>query len=448
MRLATYDVDLFLTRKRERKAKKKRIRIDRAIIAAAHASDFHRRRAVVFGASSRIAKMLSDCAVRDVAMPQTSLYLKVPDDFSMQTSPGEVIDFISSFARTHVTRSISDVYVDFSPMKSQDLGAHALLDLLVEEMKLQAAFQNTRIRWRGRFPTGLQEKRFIRSMGIIRVLDIRHHFLPIRDASAIIRFERRCRHYMRELKAPNPSNKTQQANAAQRFAEHVNRCLAKEGHELTPTARARLCDFVVEIIDNAENHAGMVDWTIQGYIDMASEQPHCEIVIFNFGKSIAETLGAVAPDSYTWNQISKYLEIHSKAGWLSPKWRREDLLTLIALQGSVSSLNDSIDATRGQGTADLIEFFQGMHDERLLDGSKPAHMYIVSGSTKVVIDGRYRMERDASSHRTIAFNKENDLRKPPDPTSVMPLKGPPLPGTIIGIKFLVHSESLQTAVES
>lgn len=94
-------------------------------------------------------------------------------------------------------------------------------------------------------------------------------------------------------------------------------------------------------------------------------------------------------------------------------WRTEDLLTLIALQSSVSSLNQSIASTRGQGTADLIEFFQKMHDERKLDAGKTAHMYIVSGSTKVLIDGRYRIHRDDSNRRTIAFNEGNDLRKPP-----------------------------------
>lgn len=183
-------------------------------------------------------------------------------------------------------------------------------------MKRQATFHRKHLRWRGRYPKGQEERRFLRSMGIIRTLDLKHHFLSAHDASMIIRFERRRRHYYGAgIRFNDPLDKSQQSNAAQRFAEHVNRCLRKEGRELTPLARMHLCDFVVEIIDNAENHAGMIDWTIQGYIDLASDQPHCEIVIFNFGKSISESLGAVRRDGYTWRQISEYLELHSKSGW-------------------------------------------------------------------------------------------------------------------------------------
>ena len=135
------------------------------------------------------------------------------------------------------------------------------------------------------------------AMGIIRKLGIASHYLPYADAQKIHLFERRCRHEIRALR-PKADIKTDQANATERFANHVNNCLAKEGLTLTPTARSQLCTYVAEIIDNAENHAGMVDWTIQGYIDTGLEHPECEIVIFSFGKSIAETLEALPFNSY------------------------------------------------------------------------------------------------------------------------------------------------------
>jgi hypothetical protein len=43
---------------------------------------------------------------------------------------------------------------------------------------------------------------------------------------------------------------------------------------------------------------GKTDWTIQGYIDNSLEIPVCEIAIFNFGKSIAETLKALPSTAY------------------------------------------------------------------------------------------------------------------------------------------------------
>ena len=358
MRLDRKKVGLFLTLKRERKALKRRGNDFWRRFAKARAAKFSLEKAVVFGAGSVISRMFSDCAAQDIYMPQTSLVLRIPKTFSMLESPGEAIGLVASLARTHQNRSISDVFVDFSQVKIQDLGAHALLDKLVDEMVLQASFQNTRIAWKGTFPQDAAQRRFIKAMGILRQLGITHRYLDYDDAKKVHLFERRCRHHLRQLKPVNPEDKSEQSNAAERFANHVNRCLATEGRQLTLDGRSRLCSYVVEVIDNAENHAGgIVDWTIQGYVDMAMEQPQCEIVIFNFGKSISETLDELPADSYTMLQIKNYFDLHGEGGWFSPSWRREDLLTLMALQGSVSRNNSSDDTTRGQGTADLIDFF-------------------------------------------------------------------------------------------
>ncbi len=123
-------------------------------------------------------------------------------------------------------------------------------------------------------------------------------------------------------------------------------------------------------------------------------------------------------------------------------------MTLIALQGYVSSKNTSDDMDRGQGMADLIEFFQGMNKERHLEGRGSATMYIVSGSTKVVFDGRYEISSDDDGPRVIAFNDENDLNFAPDPKSVMPLKKAFFPGTMIGIKFPVQPSDMQPSEDS
>ena len=443
MRRLRGGVDLFFTRKRALKSKKKQAKVRLRRLSRVRAEIHHRAKAVSFGPSSVISNMFSECAKSDIFMPQTSLYLSIPSTFSMLEAPEEAISLVTAFARTHQNRSISDVFVDFAKVKSQDLGAHALLDKLVDEIVLQTSFQNTKMGWKGNFPSDPAQRRFIKAMGILRQLGITHRYLDYDDAKKVYLFERRCRHHLRQLKPVNPEDKSAQGNAAERFANHVNRCLAREGRQLTLEGRGRLCDYVVEIIDNAENHAGMVDWTIQGYVDMAMEQPQCEIVIFNFGKSIAMTLEEMSSDSYTMLQIQKYLDLHGEGGWFGPHWRREDLLTLMALQGSVSRKNSSLDTTRGEGTADLIEFFQQMNDERSIEGLKKATMYIVSGGTRVLFDPKYRISVHNNSPRTIAFNAENDLRKPPDPSCVMPLHGSTLPGTMIGIKFEVQGTILQ-----
>ncbi len=387
--------------------------------------------------------MLAKHAKYELKLPQTSLRLQVPADFSLLRNPAEVIGFINAFARVHRDKVLSDVYVDFSKVTSHDLGAHALLCKLVEEIDLQAKFKIAHVGWKGNYPRDPAITRLIRSMGIIRKLGIVSHYLPYADAQKIHLFERRCRHEIRALKL-RPDEKSDQNNATARFADHVNRCLARENRQLTDTARSQLCTYVAEIIDNAERHAGMVDWTIQGYIDTALPQPECEIVIFNFGKSIAETLEELPSDSYTVSQqVTPYINAHVKRALFGKEWRRTDLVTLIALQGSVSSKNATDCADGGQGTADLIEFFQGMNHERNLEKYGEATMYIVSGETKVVFDGRYKIRTGGNGPRVIAFNSANDLNDAPDPQSVMPLQGAFFPGTIIGIKFPVRPSDMQ-----
>jgi hypothetical protein len=407
--LAKVDVALYLTRKREGKALRKRTLAEIQRRARARAKTYRETKNVVFGGHSVIARMLGATANQELHLPQTSLDLVVPKTFSMLEEPEEVLGLVSSFARTHQNRSISDVYVDFEKVVVQDLGAHALLDKLVDEIAAQVTFQQGRMSWKGNFPVDAAQKRFIKAMGIIRQLGLTKKYLDPVEAHSIHRFERRCRHYVRDMKPVNPQSKSPQGNAAERFIDHVNKCLVREGRELTPEGRLKLCDYVVEVIDNAENHAGMVDWTIQGYVDMAMNEPVCEIVIFNFGKSISESLDTLSAESYTMQtQVQPYLDLHNQNGWFSHHWRREDLLTLIALQGSVSSKNKSASDTRGQGTADLIESFQAMNEERNADAGA-ASMYIISGGTRILFDPKYRLVRGEDGSRRIAFNQENNL---------------------------------------
>lgn len=443
MRLDKFGVKQFLTQKREKKACKKRNRRRIRQLSRKRALIHKSVKAGFFGTTSTIARMLSSRATSELYLPQTSLFLDVPKNFSMLAAPEDTISFICSFAATHLHHRLSDVFVNFEKVVNQDLGAHALLDTLVDEIVAQTSFQNARMGWKGNFPKDSALRRFIQAMGIIRQLRLTHKYLKQTEAQKIHLFERRCRHYVRGMKPVNPEDKSAQANAAERFIHHVNSCLAKEGRTLTELGRLQLCNYVAEVIDNAENHAGIVDWTIQGYVDMAMDEPQCEIVIFNFGKSISMTLDEMPSHSYTMDQIQKYLDLHGRNGWLGSKWRREDLLTLIALQGSVSSKNETKCSTRGQGTADLIEFFQQLNDERLIAKCQPASMYIISGGTRVLFDPKYRLIRGEDGRRVIAFNDQNDLNLPPDVSCVMPLKRScHLPGTMIGIKFTIQSDIL------
>jgi hypothetical protein len=225
------------------------------------------------------------------------------------------------------------------------------------------------------------------------------------------------------------------AQVLKEFVDYIDECLVEHGFKLRPEERARLLIYAGEILDNAEEHAGMREWSIVGYVDTDSEDHLCEIAIFNFGRSFAETFSSLSQNSYAYKEVAPYLDQHRRKGFFNTGWREEDLLTLVALQGHVSSKNTSSSTTRGQGTVDIIKFFQKVHLECVGTAGPCAEMAILSGKTHILFDGTYQMAPDASGRNVIAFNAQNDLSSKPDPKYVRNLGGDGFPGTVISIRF-------------
>ena len=217
-------------------------------------------------------------------------------------------------------------------------------------------------------------------------------------------------------------------------------CLKRVKRRLKPAGRMNLANYVAEILNNAEEHAGLVDWTIQGYLDTSLVVPICEIALFNFGRSFADTFRDLPRDSYTWTQIGRYIEIHRTARLFRRNWQEEDLLTVVALQPHVSSKNTIETDTRGHGTVELIDFFQRVHQECTKQNAG-AEMGIVSGSTYIRFDGRYKLQDGGEGRRVIAFNADNSLMQQPDPKYVRSLGQVRFPDTIISIRFPLTAQS-------
>ena len=356
----------------------------------------------------------------------------LPKAFSMIDSPDRTIATLANFAKAMRSSRLGSVFIDFGALEQYDLGANGLLDILVDELITEDRRTGRTIRWRGNFPADPAHERFVRAMGVIKRLKVEHEAPSREDKARLVLFENRCKHYIRELR-PHQADKKSRVTAE--FADHINRCLATTNRELTPQARGRMCAYVGEILDNAEQHSHMLDWAIQGYLDTMLDTPMCEVVIFNFGRTIAETFEALPPTSFTRLQVQKYIDLHSRRKLFSAGWRKEDLYTLIALQGNVSSKNLTATDTRGNGTVDLIDFFQKVHAECSGQDSHEARMVIVSGSTCVLFDGKYTMKPNSDGIKVIAFNNDNNLEERPDRDYVRKLDGVVFPGTLIGLKF-------------
>jgi hypothetical protein len=399
-----------------------------------------------FGTQSKILLMLGDgCPpASKVDARKGRVRFEAPEDFSMMDNPIGTITALGEFAIKLTMQRVRSVRIDLSRVKSYDLAANALLDVLVEEVTVKARQTRRKISWSGSYPADVEQRRLVRSLGVIKFLEVSHEYTSSDEASFVEAFHARSKHYIRATRANETDKKSR---VTQKFADHINKCLGRIGRVLQPGSRKKLCDYVSEILDNAEEHAGMFDWTIQGYLDTSSPDPICEIAILNFGRSIAKSIIELPGDHYTRNKVQPYLDAHSRNHFFSNGWHVDDLCTLIALQGSVSSKNLSDDDTRGNGTVDLITFFQKVSNEcRDQAGSSGgARMTLISGSTAILFDGRYEMTKRGNGPGIIAFNEQNDLLVKPDPTCVMHLTGVPFPGTVLSIKFPLSSAGSTSA---
>lgn len=428
------DVDRFFTEMRARKLEKE----NKNQWKARELSKLRKReRQKNFGKSSKIISMLGKSYTGKFYKERDLLRLVVPETFSIIESPETVIGTIGQFAKSIREQRPRNIYLEQNALKIYDLAANGLLDVVAVELEKETKQSRRKTRWRGGFPDDSNVKRFIKALGITKHLGLDDRY-PVDDAIKPLRvFDRRNRHYYGGLRPEKADFKTK---VVVDFADHINSCLGSNNLELTNEALHKLCSYTSEIIDNAEEHAGMLDWSIQGYLDTNTEVPFCEIAIFNFGETISESLSKLPKESYTWLQISPYLHQHKKKSLFGPSWSETDLLTVIALQGGVSRDNTSVESTRGNGTIDLIEFFQLVHKECMAGEhvSVGAKMAILSGSTHILFDGTYQLIEEIVGEKAIkriTFNTENSLETLPDPKYVRRLKGIHFPGTIISIRF-------------
>lgn len=370
------------------------------------------------------------------------LTVDVPEVFSLIDNPDESLRFVKSFAADIREKHPKGVRFNHARMNHADLAAECLLDAVATEMTREyASAGRPQPKHEGSYPRNPELVRFLKAIGIVKNLNVTHEFLRPSESSSLRVFHRRKRGGSARVRADTLDYK---GAVLVDFVRHVNSCLTANGRQLTPRAVQRLLHYTGEILDNAEQHSGSDDWSIAGYLDNAKPGHKCEIAIYNFGKTIADTLDELPRDSYTWREIGPYVDEHSRRSLFAKQWTRENLLTLVALQGHVSRKTTGPTDNRGQGTVDLIEFFQAVHRECVKAGER-AQMVIASGGTHVRFDGTHAMQPDQRGRKVIAFNEANSLAEKPDPQYVTNLAAR-FPGTLISIRFPLQESQTEKRV--
>ncbi|WP_159097457.1 hypothetical protein [Stenotrophomonas sp. SAU14A_NAIMI4_5] len=356
----------------------------------------------------------------------------VPRSFSVHHNPRDTLLSIFRIAKyARQNKGSLRVNIDLSRVTEMDLAADSLLAIVLKEIKNES-FGLRKVSIRGSFPRQQELQREMEEVGTVKVLmsDRGKDNVEFSLKGDVKVF----RHRQASLEPTRTIDASDSVEAVtEKFSDHVNNCLNTINKELTANGRRNLCDYVGELLTNAQDHAGMTDWTIVGYLDVATKL--FKVVVVNFGSSIEETFTALE-DGYTRDQVYGYVQRHKDAAFRKYRMREGALYTVAALQGKVSSKNFDESGTRGQGTIAMMEFFQRISDACSDEGTGDPEMVLVSGDTHIRFHRKYKMKKDeATGREIIAFNKENSTSELPDGELVRTMVGASFPGTLISINF-------------
>lgn len=380
------------------------------------------------------------------------LTLNVPRRFSLIDNPEETLFFIANVAfvsKLISGKKLKGVEFNHTDVGVHDLGAEILLGVAALELQTIAELRRVNLTLSGKYPAHTRKARLIRKMGVVKKLRIASA-IDTSELKDIKIFDEKG---SKELHV-EPGAKDAKNRIVTKFVDHINDCLLATERVLTESAKGDLVNFLGEIVGNAEDHSGAKSWHICGYLDDCDElQPDeirfCEIVIYNFGKSFADTFVELPADSYAVSLVKPYLDHHSARRLFSKQWAKTDLLTLAALQSNISCKNIDENSDRGQGTVDLIEFFQKVARECVTERSKEAKMVLITGSTHITFDEKYQIQKDEFGREIIAFNESNDLNEVPDRNYVSHLSQVRFPGALIAIRFpLKYKDTEKVKTES
>ena len=351
-----------------------------------------------------------------------------PKEFSFIDGPEKALECLEQFSRAALSGA-KTVSIHQRDCEQIDLCAAAVLNSLALE-----ASQRLRLTLQGSYPSAREPQEIVRAAGLPKFLG-----LPVPEPEGFLTFKlvrgRRTR-----AAADTASEKE---ISTQRLTEYVNLCLARYDHKLSPEGTDRFGRLLGELLANAEDHSGRGEWWIAGYLRHPKSAPFgdCHITIFNFGKTLAESLQELPLTSLLRKQIMALVEEHTKRKFFAVRaWTEENLWTLYALQEGVSRYNDQAEhlGHRGFGTTEMIRMFQLLGQSRT--ATVQPVMCVVSGHTHIRFDNSVRLDLQPTGtgqqRRVIAFNAENDLRRPPERHYVHNLDHF-FPGTLISLRFFL-----------
>ncbi|MCK4258023.1 MAG: hypothetical protein KAX49_03545 [Halanaerobiales bacterium] len=359
--------------------------------------------------------------------------IRIPKKFSFSENPNGTIHVLTELLYYGIEPLINGIHFDHTNCEELGICASTVMDVILLEINKNNRKLRNEYEISGEMPKNEKIKDILEASGIIRHLG----------------FEIQEKKHIKELPLIVGDNKKYiSGDVATKVIDFYMQCLETQSLILSKIGKLKMSHIIGEVIDNCQLHGGQfTKWYTLGHYHQFDEKNknygECHLVIFNFGDTIYENLKSSAPkellDSLK-NMTKKHVSYFRK------NWKEESLWTLYALQEGVSRLRDKKSAPdRGTGTMKLINSFQEIG--KTIDGELPI-MSITSGRAHIYFDNKYRMMKNNNEDRyVIAFNKNNDLNKPPDYNNVKMLDEY-FPGTVISLKFYIDKKYIQDKLES
>jgi len=367
--------------------------------------------------------------------------VKIPEIFSLLDEPATAISALSKIRGACAANSTKEIHLDHSRCKRLGLCASVVTDVLLLQARNRR--KGNPLALSGTNSKDADVNIMIRATGILHNIKHPYAVLPEEIERTIRRSE------LYSGKASRRERSRHCDIAATKLIDYFNNCLGTHGFELSDEGIRDLSALITEVIGNAEEHGG--HWYTIGFYRQktsALATGECHIVLFNFGQSIYESLDSDSASDELKSHIRALADRHRRRGFMDlltrRRWSEESLWTLYALQEGVSRFSfTERGRDRGNGTVKMIEFFLSL-------AGRSAKMCILSGKAYILFDGKYRpQDRPIGASETrkiVAFNRANDLEKPPNRKYVFTLPQG-FPGTLISLRFSLRKANLETLME-
>ncbi len=371
--------------------------------------------------------------------------IRIPARFSFTENADAVLDVLHTVTDL-ARRGVARIHFDFRPCNYLGIAASIVLDIIVLELRDAWKKRGVKFRLSGSCPHHGDTDVLFRSLGMIKQLDIKNMDPDDEEKSCLVTFELFSGH------RSSPLESSLAEKACTCLADYLNDCFQKAaGYSLTDDGKRQIMAWAGEIITNAEEHSATDKWWAIGYmrINKRQKQPvsnpshvgECHLAIFNFGRSIHQSLMDTQTPEATRNALSDLVSIHKSQSLFSfvERYSEADLVSLYSLQEGVSRCNSAPGKEdRGNGTVRLIRAFQDLGNS--VDPEKSPSMALISGSSRILFNEKFKMQL-RGERMTIAFNSENDLYKRPSKDNVHSLRAR-FPGTLLSFNFYIDRRYL------